>query len=91
MRILAVFLVTSCECESSTSKDILTFYRGSRSTYFFGLDIHRDILTFYRGSRSTYFFVLDIHRNIPVNTQKIVANFARRQSRKIILPDILTE
>jgi hypothetical protein len=32
-----------------------------------------------------------IHRDIPVNTLKIVADFARRQPRRMILPEILSE
>jgi len=41
--------------------------------------------------RLTSLALMYIHRDIPVNTQKIVADFARRQPRRMILPDILIE
>jgi hypothetical protein len=76
LRISAVFPVTSCECERSISTlRLLKTYL--RSTMSQG--------------RLTSLALMYIHRDIPVNTQKIVADFARRQPRRIILQDILIE
>ena len=76
LRISVVFPVTSCECERSISTlRLLKTYL--RSTMCQG--------------RLTSLVLMYIHTDIPVNTQRIVADFAKRQPRRIILPDILIE
>jgi hypothetical protein len=76
LRISAVFPVTNCECERSIcTLRLLKTYL--RSTMGQG--------------RLTCLALMYIHRDIPVHTQKIVADFVRRQPRRIILPDILIE
>lgn len=76
LKICATFPVTSCECERSIS-------------------VLRLLKTYLRSTmgqqRLSSLALMFVHRNITISTKEIVAEFARKQPRKMKLPNIMFE
>lgn len=76
LKICGIFPVTSCECERSISRLRLV------KTYL------RSTMS---TSRASSLIMMYAHRNITVNPKEVVMQYARRNPRRIVLPDILAE
>jgi hypothetical protein len=76
LQICATFPVTSCECERSIS-------------------VLRLLKSYLRASmgqeRVTSLALMYIHKNLQINPKDIAVEFARRQPRRMVLPNILLE
>ncbi|XP_071168482.1 52 kDa repressor of the inhibitor of the protein kinase-like [Mytilus edulis] len=76
LKICGTFTVTSCECERSISRLRLV------KTYF------RSTMS---TSRLSSLIMMYAHRNMTVNPKEVVMQYARRNPRRIVLPDILVD
>lgn len=76
LKVLGTFPVTSCECERSIS--VLRLVK----TYL------RSTMTTQRASGLVLMYC---HRNMDISEKEVVRQFARRNPRRMVLPDILSE